>query len=356
MTNVLKPLALLALALPASPQTACELAARLDALELRVGRMERAAWSAGPAVVCLDVASDLSPIYPTRALPAGMRELSVAIEPAAAARFGTLTAIFVAADVGAVAPPETEMARSVQPTNGEQRARFRYHQEAPLPPGAYRVELLGDGAPWCVLRFRVLPEFGAAQIVPAFPLEAGRAWSYAFVQEAAEGARLVDGDVPMGERIAGTVEIRVLATGAAESAGPTRIEIRRDGALVAEEAWRWDEQGLVATSRVADGEELALDPPQPLLLSASGVQAWHYLNAPLGYDQHGRQWGPLPLAGPWGSAQGFVVRTEQAEGELVHVAEREFVPGIGLVRERIVSARGGLLVARQELVLSPLAR
>lgn len=359
MKNVLKPLALLALALPASPQTGAELAAHLDVLELRLDGLERAAWSAGPAVVCLDVASDLSPIHPTRALPAGVRELSVAIEPAAAARFTTLTAIFVAADVGDVAPSETEMARSVQSTgkatNGEQRARFRYHQEAPLPPGAYRVELLGDGAPWCTLRFRVQPEHDPLALVPAFPLEAGRAWSYAFVQEAAEGARLVDGDVPMGERITGTVEIRVLATSAA-GAGPARIEIRRDGALVAEEAWRWDEQGLVATSRVADGEELALDPPQPLLSSAGGVQAWKYLNAPLGYDQHGRQWGPLPLAGPWGSAQGFVVRTEQTEGELVHVAEREFVPGIGLVRERIVSARGGLLVARQELVLSPLGR
>ncbi len=43
--------------------------------------------------------------------------------------------------------------------------------------------------------------------------------------------------------------------------------------------------------------------------------------------------------------------SEQAEGALVHVAEREFVPGIGLVRERITTARDGLLVARQELVL-----
>lgn len=335
-----------------STQGTPELAARLDALELRVARLEKTSWSAGPALVCLDVASDLTPIHPTRALPAGVRELSVAIEPAAAARFRTLTAIFVAVDVGALAPPDTEMARSVQPTHGEQRARFRYHQDGPLPAGAYRVELLGDGVPWRTLRFRVRSELDSAQIVPAFPLEAGRVWSYAFLQEAAAGARLVDGDVPVGARLTGTVEIRVLETGPAGGCGgPARVEIRRDGELVAQEVWRWGEQGLVTTGRVTEGEELALDPPQPLLSSADGVQSWEYVNPALGFDQRGRQWGPLPLAGPWGSAQGFVVRTEQAEGGLMHVAEREFVPGIGLVHERIVTARDGVLVARQELVL-----
>ena len=351
MQAALMSLLLVAVAPRVAAQIPAELAARLDALELRLARLEHDAWSAGPAVVCLDVASDLSPIHPTRALPAGVCELSVAIEPADAARFRTVTAIFVAADVGAAAPPGTEMARSVQPTNGEQRARFRYHQDGPLPPGTYRVELLGDGAPWCTLPYRVLPALDAA-LAPAFPLEAGRVWSYAFVQEAAEGARLEDGDVPMGARLTGTVEIRALELFPHEDgATSARVEIRRDGELVSEEAWRFDERGLVATLRAADGEELVLDPPQPLLSSSSGVQAWSYVNAALGFDQRGRQWGPLPLAGPWGSAPGFVVRTEQAEGALVHVAEREFVPGIGLVRERIVSARGGVLVMRQELVL-----
>lgn len=329
-----------------------ELDRRLDALEQRLERLERATWSAGPAVLCLDVASDLSPIHPTRLLPAGVRELSVVIEPGAAARFDTLTAVFVAADVGPAAPPETEMARSVQPSSGEQRARFRYHQAMPLPPGAYRVELLGDGVPWCSLRYRVRAESGPSSIVPAFPLEAGRTWSYAFSQEAGEGARLVEGERPVGACFAATVELRTARTSTAEAGpGAVRLEFRRDGALVSAETWRWDEQGLVATSRAAEGEELVLEPPQPLLLSSGGVQAWEYVNQALGIDQRCRQWGPLPLSGPWGAAEGFVVRTEQAEGALVHVAEREFVPAIGLVRERIVTGRGGLLVARQELVL-----
>jgi len=353
MQSVLVPLAFLALSPLAAAQISGELAARLDRLEQRLERLERAAWSAGPAVVCLDVAADLSPLHPTRALPAGVRELSVAIEPAAAARFRVLTAIFVASDVGEAAPPETEMARTEQATNGAQRARFRYRQDGPLPSGAYRVELLGDGAPWRTLRFRVRPELDSAgldsaELVPAFPLTPGSIWRYDFVQEAAEGARLVDGDVPMGARLTGTVEIRVLA---GTGDGPARVEIRRDGVRVAAEGWRWTEQGLVAASRLVDGEELALDPPQPLLSSAGGVQAWEYVNPALGFDQRARQWGPLPLAGPWGAAPGFVVRTEQAEGPLVHVVEREFVPGLGLVRERIVSARDGVLVARQELVL-----
>jgi len=347
-------LVMLAVVAPSSQDTDV-LAARLDALDLRLARLERAAWSAGPALVCLDVAADLSPIQPTRALPAGVRELSVAIEAGAAARFGTLTAVFVAEDVGEAAPPGTEMARSVQPTNGAQRARFRYRQEAPLPAGAYRVELLGDGAPWCTLRYRVLGEPATAVLAPAFPLVAGRSWSYDFVQEASPGAsngKLVDGDVHLGERATGTVELRVASAGPGR---PASIELRRDGALVAEERWRWDEAGLVATGRVVEGEELVLDPPQPLLASQAGASAWGYVNPALGADQQGRQWGPLALAGPWGTARGFVVRTEQAEGPLVHVAEREFVPGLGLVRERITTARAGVLVACQELVLRPSA-
>jgi hypothetical protein len=318
-------------------------------LEERVALLEertQAAARSAAAVICLDVASDFRPIHATRSLPAGVRELSVAIEGGAAARFREIAAVFVAVDVGDAAPPGTEMARSVQPTAAGERVRFRYSQTSTMPPGAYRVDLLADGAPWLSLPFRVQAPGSAA--APGFPLQAGRRWQYDFLQLAGDGARLVEGDEGRGQRLEGEVELRVAGAG-----DPAHVEILRDGKLVSEEWWRWDERGLSATRRTVDGQQLELTPPQLVLSAVPGVSAWEYGDARLGFVQRCRQWGPLELSGPWGRAAGYVVRCEQAEGALVHTAEREFVPGLGLVRERIATARGGHLVSSEELVLRP---
>jgi hypothetical protein len=327
-----------------APTPGPDVAAALTDLEQRVARIEQRRALAGPAVLCLDVASDLSPLHATRSLPAGVRDLSVAIAPASAARFRELSAIFTAVDVGDVAPPNHELARTTQPTAGDHRVRFRYSQERPLPTGRYKVEVLGDGAPWVTLPFRVVD---AEVVEPAFPLETGRSWTYDFAQEAGTGARLVDGEVPQGNSLRATVEIRVAEAGA----GPAHIELLRDGEVVSQEWWSWDARGLCATRRIQDGEQYEMDPAQPLFSADTGVSAWEYGNPEFGGVQKGRQWGPVALSGPWGEAQGYVVRTEQADGGLVFTAEREFVPSLGLVRERITTARGGILVARQELVL-----
>ncbi|HVS18516.1 MAG TPA: hypothetical protein VMT18_07945 [Planctomycetota bacterium] len=322
---------------PVEPLQTDGLADTVGELEQRVARLERRRAAEGPAVLCLDVASDLSPLHATRTLPAGVREVSLAVEARAAARFRELTAVFTAVDAGQVVPPGRELARAVQPSAGEQRARFRYSQEQPLPEGRYKVELFGDGAPWVSLPFRVEAQVAAP---PTFPLAAGRAWTYDFAQ--ASGAE---------DPQRATVEIRVAATGP----GPAHIELRRDGELVSQEWWSWDARGLGASARILDGERYAMDPVQPLLSANGGVCAWEYGNAQFGAVQKGRQWGPVVLSGPWGEAQGYVVRTEQADGGLVYTAEREFVPELGLVRERIVTARGGRLVDSQELVLRPAA-
>jgi len=320
---------------------------RLEALELRVARLEHRAWSSGPVLLCLDVASDLAPIHPTRAFPSGVSELSLVIEAGAAAGSRELTAVFVAEDVGEAAPPETEMARAVQPASPDRRARFRYHQDGALPPGTYRVELLGDGAPWRTLRCRVLAPSSPPTL--SLRLEPARIAHYDFLQEAAPGARLRDGGTPKGDRLEARVEMRVVEA----EAGLAHIEFRRDGEPVTQEWWSWDERGLFATRRTVGAVVHELDPPQPLLQAGAGVASWEWRCAGLDFVQRGRQWGPLELEGPWGRAKGYVVRTEQAEGPLLHTVEREFAPGLGLVRERITSARDGRLVVRQELVLRP---
>ena len=191
-----------------------------------------------------------------------------------------------------------------------------------MPEGRYKVELFGDGAPWVSLPFRVEAQVAAP---PAFPLAAGRTWSYDFTQT--DGA---------GEPQRATVEFRVAAAGT----GPAHLELRRDGELVSQEWWSWDARGLGASARIQGGERYAMDPVQPLLSASGGVCAWEYGNAQFGAVQKGRQWGPVALSGPWGEASGYLVRTEQADGRLVYTAEREFVPELGLVRERIVTASG----------------
>ncbi len=333
----------------APPPAVTEVGSWLGDLEERVAALEQRAHGGAPgAVVCLDVASDFRPIHATRSLPAGVSELSIAVERAAAARFRELEVVFVALEVGDAAPSGTELARSRQPTARDDPARFRYRQEVPLPPGTYRADLFGDGAPWCSLPFQV-ERCAGPETTPSFPIEAGRRWTYDFVQTAGEGVRLVDGEADLGNRMQAEVELRVVEAGA----GPAHIELRGDGRTFAHEWWTWDARGLVATRRIVDGEEFELAPPQPLLAAAPGVSAWEYVNPELGVAQRCRQWGPLELSGPWGSEQGFLVRAEQAEGELAHTVEREFVPGIGMVRERITTARAGHLVSSQELVLRP---
>jgi hypothetical protein len=245
----------------------------------------------------------------------------VALAPGATRPFREVTAIFLALDVGDAAPRGTEMARSVQPASGERPARFRYHQDLPLPAGSYRVDLLGDGAPWRSLPFRVEHSRREA-LAPAFPLDAARTWSYDFVQTAGDGARLVDGGVSRGERFEAQVEMRV----AGASRGPAHVKLLRDGAPVSEEWWTWDERGLLATRRTLAGETYELDPAQPLLVAAPGAQTWEYVNPELGIAQRSAQWGPLMLTGPWGRALGFLVLTEQAEDGLLTTVEREFVP------------------------------
>ena len=97
-----------------------------------------------------------------------------------------------------------------------------------------------------------------------------------------------------------------------------------------------------------------LDPPQALC-SAAPVDAWEHADAGGAFAQECRQWGPLALSGPWGSGTGVLVLVRQGDGALEHTVEREFVRGVGLVRERITTASSGRLVTRQEMVLQSVA-
>ena len=51
-----------------------------------------------------------------------------------------------------------------------------------------------------------------------------------------------------------------------------------------------------------------------------------------------RMWGPIPVAGPKGAAPGYVVLTEEQTANFLKTTERHFLPGVGLVREVIITA------------------
>ena len=62
-------------------------------------------------------------------------------------------------------------------------------------------------------------------------------------------------------------------------------------------------------------------------------------------------WGPLPVKGPAGEAPGYVVFLLQKESIGALSGERHWLPGVGLVREVIISTVGDRLAGRTEMVL-----
>jgi hypothetical protein len=62
-------------------------------------------------------------------------------------------------------------------------------------------------------------------------------------------------------------------------------------------------------------------------------------------------WGPVPLKGPAGGAPGYVVLMQQPSEPIALSVERQYLPGLGMVREVVVQARNGIMLTRWESVL-----
>jgi hypothetical protein len=78
---------------------------------------------------------------------------------------------------------------------------------------------------------------------------------------------------------------------------------------------------------------------------------WEYAPRDQSYHQTYKMWGPLPIKTPDGDRPGYVVFLEQDSKPMTMTVERDFVPGLGLVRENIVTAVNDEMVSRQEKVL-----
>ena len=62
-------------------------------------------------------------------------------------------------------------------------------------------------------------------------------------------------------------------------------------------------------------------------------------------------WGLVPIKGPAGGARGYMLLVERPSRLARMTVERHFIPGVGLVREVLVSALNGKMVNRHEMVL-----
>jgi len=235
-----------------------------------------------------------------------------------------------------------------------------------MPVGKYRLDVLADGKRWKSAEFTVVDAGKAPELnrpEDLLPLRKGQVWTYAFVQQPGEGAKLtLPAVTPDADgKFRATV---TLAVADKDTVG-TRLDLRRNGALVFQEWWRLDENGLVSTQRKAvnpqakdalqdltENPVLKLDPPQHLLRwPLTAPQTWTYTPKDGAYSQTLRLWGPLPIKGPSGEAPGYLVFLQQKERLGTLTAERQWIPRIGLVREVVISTVGDNLAGRTEMVL-----
>lgn len=299
----------------------------------------------------LAAAADYTPVYPTDVLPTTNR-LSVVFRFPEGERYGRLTGKLIAVDVGDEAPPGTEVAAVDIALQGEDRGALHYTLPSPFPPGAYRLEVMADGAPWESLDFRVAPPLESMTVTDSadlMPLAPGTVWTYAFSQEAGRGVRL---DLPADLQGADGVYRTTVTLSIAdiEDRG-AHIELRRGGDLQSEEWLRATEAGIVSAQAKEEGTLTTLEPPRPFFPMPSDLpREWEYAMADGSFQLTYRMWGPIPVEGPAGEAPGYVVMV-QHDGPAVTTVERHFIPGIGIVREVIVLGMRGRMLSRQEIVL-----
>lgn len=300
--------------------------------------------------ICIAPAADYSAIYPTQNIPASLRQVS-AVFHFAKGESHDVTGVWYAVAVGKAAPPNYRLAATTM--HNLSKGRFLLTLPRAFPLGRYRLDVAVDGKPWKSAAFNMVADLPVPQVAQPedlIPAKPGRTWTYDFMQQAGNGAKIDLPDIkPDAE---GRYRATVLMSVAGVDVLGKHVELRRNGKLVFEEWWRFNSNGLVATKRRSGDTELVLNPPQvmwpwPLRTSSS----WTYTPRDHAYEETFKMWGPLPVATPTGEKPGYLVLADQRSSPFHLTAEREFVPGLGLVREVDVTAVNDEMVSRQETVL-----
>ena len=302
-------------------------------------------------------AADYSPVYPSDTFPSKATEFAAIFHLAPGENYRKLTASWIAVDVGGVVAPNHVVLTREQALGKERVGAFRFRTNA-APPGKHRIEVRADGQLWKTADFEVveMPENSARpEAEGLFPLETGAIWRYNMIQEAGEGAKL---EVPAGAELDSDGRFRatvIVAVTGKDSIG-AHVEWRRGEERIEEEWLRLDAEGLVRTQRIQEGKPVVLTPPELLLPHPNRHPPKGAWEAPAyAYQLRYRVWGPLPLRGPDGIAPGYVTLAIYPP-PFETTVERHYLPGMGLVREVLVGARGGRRLQRQELVLRDRSR
>lgn len=314
-----------------------------------------AAWNAAFAAtevsqICLGAAADWTCVYPTSNLPP-TNEISVPFTRSAGDVGTELKCILIAADVGADAPKNYTVA-SVSSTK-ESAGRFHFALPKSFPPGQYHADVTEDGRPLKSITFTIAtPATGnlpkAGELVG---LDKIKTWTYSDVMEAAPGIQL---DVPPGATKGSDGKIRAVLTYAQTESGPdgTVIDIRHGGQPTSREWWKIGPDEFDITKREVGGHSFAMEPPELDLKSPSNHMLQWNSQSKGEPNLTFQLWGPVSLKSPKGDVSGYVVFIDQP-GDPIHTTlERDYIPGVGMVREVMTSAANGTMIAREEKILT----
>jgi hypothetical protein len=305
---------------------------------------------------CLAAAADYSPVYPSAVFPVTSPELDAVFHFGPSEHYTQLHAQWIAVDVGKVAPPNSLAGEnSLELERNTTAGVLRLELMKGFPTGEYRLDVTTDGKPWKSAAFQVVPVPSGANpgsLGALIPLGKGRVWTYAFVQE--PGGITKISKAPPGATLDadGSVRATVTATVAGTDGEDARVAWARGGVPFSEEWWRPTRRGLAAVKRTVNGESITLDPPQVFFPWPAGMgRRWSYTSRDKAIRQTSRVWGPVPVKGPTGEAPGYVVLVEQ-KGQVTTSVEREYLPGVGLVRSTTITSLGPEMMSREQLVLT----
>lgn len=305
--------------------------------------------------VCLTEAADYSPVYPAKVFPSGgaTREVAAVLRLGKGESYSTMNATWIAAEVPGTQPGFV-INRIEMDLRGKDRAVVRFKHSKGLLAGKYRIEITAQGKPWKSSEFQLAPVAAPEVGRPTdlLPLTPGTVWRYALTQEFGRNIRPT---LPPGVKLDADGRFRAVTTATVVKADAqgAHVEARQNNVLADEEWLRLTNAGLVIVKIRSGGEESSFDPPHVLWpWPLTTPKEWFYEPEDKSYRQRFRMWGPVAIKGPAGEGLGYVVLMEQPSPDVALSVERQYLPGIGVVRETITQARNGVLLTRTDSVLT----
>jgi hypothetical protein len=305
------------------------------------------------AQACLGKAADDTPVYPTEVIPSG-EEIHTCFLVSETQLFNKVTGTLIAVDTGSVAPPNYRVASTdiqVGPADTASGS-FHFTLPRPFPLGKYRTDISIDDKPWKSVSFTVVAPVADAAAAALVPLNKGQVWNYSYVQQLGNGVKT--SDLPPGATVGadGTIHNTVQIAVADIDNGASHILLRRAGQPFSEEWWQKSAEGAVALKRKVDGQIVVLDPAQLMVRQPPlNVNEWEYVSKDGRIHQTFHEWGPLPIRYDRVQRSGYVVLVEQA-GSPASTVERDYVPGVGMVRSISISGKPHQLREREEMILN----